>query len=765
MRGQWGPVRSREGMLRKTRSRALRRRILLFVVTTLIVMGTVVGVIATRPLATELAEAQRRELDHALDFTALSIGQFAQSARSVALQVTSRTRIREILEEYQAGAVDESSLRAFTEPKLRDAMVLSDTVVGITRLDASGATVAAVGEPVPARYSTPASEVTITDIPELGGTDPRFLVSAPIVSPEDAQVGTDLVVFDAAPLTELLASERLRKDERTAQAIFTGGAVRATATDGFFVPGDSDWRWSFQNDRAVFAQNNWTTKSTAVASTPWSVAISLPNDAVYAPVRQQLLGVALSVALVLLGGIAGAFFLVRPLAGGIVVQTEELESEVESKTAELQDELVRRSAAESNLAESNTRLRDTNAELARTVAEAEAQREAAVQANQAKTAFLGNMSHDLRTPLQGILGFLSLLSETVESTDQVKYVRYAEESAGDLLRHVDELLEISRIESGGIKILEAGFSLRESVHSLLETLRPQALHKSVSLSAHVTSAVPEQIRSDSARIRQVLSNLLGNAIKYTSVGWIYAHLDYKHHSGNRGTLSLSVHDTGPGIPESEMEHIFDRFARLDYTTHTAGGVGLGLTITKSIVTMMGGTISCESTVGEGSVFRVELPVTASQLRRLEDTEEREPYGDTREGFLRLILAEDDRMNQIFLSHLLRRLGHEVTVAGNGQEAVDLLEERHYDAVFMDVQMPVINGLDATRRIRDATDKAYTDIPIVGMTAYADLVEQRRFLEAGMNHCITKPVSEEDLRNAIRELEREPFLTGRRPPRR
>ncbi|NBC31016.1 MAG: response regulator, partial [Spirochaetes bacterium] len=543
-----------------------------------------------------------------------------------------------------------------------------------------------------------------------------------------------------------------------------GGALRATAADGFALPAQSDWRWSYESDRAVFAQDNWTSKSTAVASTPWSVAFSLPNEAVYGPVRQQLFGVALSVALVLLGGIAGAFLLVRPLAGGIVLRTEELESEVESKTTELQDELVRRSAAESNLAESNTRLRDTNAELARAVAEAQAQREAAEQANQAKTAFLGNMSHDLRTPLQGILGFLSLLSETVESTDQVKYVRYAEESAGDLLRHVDELLEISRIESGGIKIVEAEFSLRESVRSLLEALRPQALHKSVSLSAHVTSGVPEQIRSDSARIRQILSNLLGNAIKYTSVGWIYAHLDYAHQSGNRGTLTISVHDTGPGIPESEIERIFDRFARLDYTTHTGGGVGLGLTITKSIVAMMGGTISCESTVGEGSVFRVVLPVTASQLHRGEQTKERAPYGDTRNGSFRLIMAEDDRMNQILLGHLFRRLGHEVTVAGNGQEAIELLEEQHYDAVFMDVQMPVMNGLDATRTIREATDKAYTDVPIVGMTAYADLVEQRQFLQAGMNYCVTKPVGEEDLRNALEELQREHSPTGQKLPR-
>jgi signal transduction histidine kinase/ActR/RegA family two-component response regulator len=743
-------------MIRKIRSRALRRRILLFVVTSLLVMGGVIGVVATRPLAAELEASLRRELGHGLDLTAVAVGEFARSARSLALQVTSRTRIRETLEEYLAGRIDEAALRSFTEPKLRDAMALSEHAVGVTRLDPQGTPVARVGERVPARFLTTTETAEIVDAPELGGTSPRFVVRAPIFGPRRNLVGTDVVLFDAQPLLNLVSREAAEDSRHEVVALFTNGALRASTAGGFVVAAESDWRWNFEREEATYDRPGWVTASAEVQDAPWSVAISLPEEAVFASAHRQVVRVLLTIAAVMLAGIVGTGLLVRPLAGGIVLRAEELEAEVDAKTRELQDELARRTAAESNLAESNTRLRDTNAELERAVKEAQEQRLAAEQANHAKTAFLGNMSHDLRTPLQGILGFLSLLTETVETTEEQKYLRYAEESAGDLLRHVDELLEISRIESGGVKLLDQEFSVRKSVQSLMETLRPDALRKSLSLSAHVTSAVPEQLRSDAGRIRQITSNLLTNAIKYTHAGWVYAHVDYAPRGGDRGTLMISVQDTGPGIPESQIEHIFDRFARLDYTVNAPGGAGLGLTITKTIVTMMGGSITCESTLGEGSVFRVSLPVSAAPSFRLERASTDGPaYGEPQRDSLRVILAEDDRMNQVLLSHLIRRLGHEVTVATNGREAIDLLEERHYDLIFMDVQMPVMNGLDATLAIREATDQWYADIPIIGMTAYADLVEQQKFLAAGMNVCITKPVDDADLRSAIREVEREP----------
>lgn len=415
----------------------------------------------------------------------------------------------------------------------------------------------------------------------------------------------------------------------------------------------------------------------------------------------------------LLLGVLGAILTVRPLTGSLVLRAEELEREVNSKTAELEE-----------------------------------QRRIAENANQAKTAFLGNMSHDLRTPLQGIMGFLSLLSETADTPEKKKYIRYADESAGDLLRHVDDLLEISRIESRGLRIIEEDFSIRDSLDSVVEIIRPQAERKRLSLSALVADAVPQHIRTDPARVRQVILNLLENAVKYTDSGLVHVRVDYREGHEPERELEITVRDTGPGIPESELEGIFDRFSRLHSTAFTHAGSGLGLTISRGLVEMMGGTIWCKSELDAGSTFHVRLPVsTPAAAPNTPDKPVTSMVGPA-PGSLRLLVAEDDRLNGVLISHLLKRLGHRATVVTDGRAALEAVLEGGYDIVFMDVQMPKMDGMEATRRIRASADREASSIPVIALTAYAAQEDREQFLAAGMTAIVTKPLGRGDLERAI-----------------
>ncbi len=528
------------------------------------------------------------------------------------------------------------------------------------------------------------------------------------------------MLFDAEPLTDVIRMGRPSDDSTRHAALFTGEDFVTDCTGAFGRSDTGAWDWNRDRGEPVYGESGWISASAPVSGTQWSVGIALPEERVYGPLREQLLWVSASVVALLLLGVLGAMLTVRPLAGSLVLRAEELEREVSSKTAELEE-----------------------------------QRRIAERANQAKTAFLGNMSHDLRTPLQGIMGFLSLLSETAETPEEKKYVRYADESAQDLLRHVDDLLEISRIESEGLQIVEQDFSIRESLRSVVEIIRPQAERKRLSFTARVSNAVPEHIRTDPVRIRQVTLNLLGNAVKYTQSGGVHVRVDYREGEAAAGEIEITVRDTGPGIPEAELEGIFDRFSRLHYTTFSQAGSGLGLTISRGLVEMMGGTIWCESEIDVGSAFHVRLPVAepTANARRPEETVGPETGDPPGPGSLRVLVAEDDRLNGVLITHLLKKLGHSVTVVTNGRSALEAVLESKYDVVFMDVQMPEMDGMEATRRIRESTDSETAAIPIIAITAYAAQEDREQFLAAGMTAIVTKPLDGGDLERAISDVGR------------
>ena len=368
------------------------------------------------------------------------------------------------------------------------------------------------------------------------------------------------------------------------------------------------------------------------------------------------------------------------------------------------------------------------------------------------------MSHDLRTPLQGIIGFLSLLSESIDTPDESRYVRYAEQSASDLQRQVDELLEVSRIESGGVKIVAEDFDPRDSVRGVIEMVRPEADRKRLSLSARVSDDVPSAVRSDPVRFRQVVANLVGNAVKYTDDGWVVVRVNYTTPGSRRGELLVSVQDTGPGIGEEDIDRIFDRFSRLSYTSTSSSGAGLGLTISKALVDMMGGSLWCESRVEQGSTFHMRVPVNTARDNERAGMDSRAPSStSTREG-LRVLVAEDDRINRVFISHLLNRLGHEPTLVSDGKQVLEKLREYPFDVVLMDVQMPNMNGVEATEAIRASQWAAWQSLPIVAMTAYVGPEHEAEFATAGMNATVTKPLDATDLERTLARVVPERSLT-------
>lgn len=716
---------------RLSRAHVLRRRILIYVLASLLVMGTAIGIVSTRPFVAALQTSQQREVAHRAELMARAVGEFARSAQETARQMTSRTRIREMLGSYLRAEVTTEELRTFTEPKLEDALDRSAHAVGVTRVDASGSVVAVAGEPVPdtGRPAPVIDSITLTLLgtgqdgrgEHGGGEDgsgehgdaPRILVAAPIHASDGTRLGVDLVLFDTKPLSDVIRMGGPSDDSARQAALFAVEEFVTDCTGAFGRSNMGSWGWNGDRGEPVYGESGWISASATVSGTQWSVGIALPAERVYGPLRERLLEVSASVVALLLLGVLGAMLTIRPLAGSLVLRSEELEREVSTKTAELED-----------------------------------QRQIAERANQAKTAFLGNMSHDLRTPLQGIMGFLSLLSETAETPEEKKYVRYADESAHDLLRHVDDLLEISRIESGGLQIAEQDFSIRESLESVLEIIRPQAERKRLSLTARVSDAVPEHIRMDPVRIRQVILNLLGNAVKYTQSGWVHVRVDYREGEAATGNIEITVRDTGPGIPETELEAIFDRFSRLHCTTFSHAGSGLGLTISRGLVEMMGGTIWCDSELDVGSTFHVRLPVVKPSTNEPAPEEPDSSDAHYAPGPLRVLVAEDDRLNGVLITHLLKKLGHSVTVVTNGRAALGEVLESNYDIVFMDVQMPEMDGIEATRRIRESTDPGTASIPIIAITAYAAQEDREEFLAAGMSAIVTKPLDGGDLERAI-----------------
>jgi len=385
----------------------------------------------------------------------------------------------------------------------------------------------------------------------------------------------------------------------------------------------------------------------------------------------------------------------------------------------------------------------------RDIAQRKKDAEELLRAQKAKELFLANISHEIRTPINGIAGMASLLSQNPNFNEQATYLHAIQSAADNLKVIINDILDLASIESGKLKLEEIGFNLNDLLHSLVNTFAFQASEKRIELRYELDEDANQIFIGDPVRLNQILLNLLSNAIKFTPSGSISISCHVKKKETKKHHLTFEVQDTGIGIPKDKLDTIFESFSQADASvTRKYGGTGLGLTIVKELVELQHGTIQVKSQEGVGSTFSFSIPYELGSRDNIKGhLSKGSPLLKKSLKDYSVLLVEDNDINRLYASSILKIWDCKIDIAENGFVAVEKIKNEDYDIVLMDVQMPVMDGFEATKAIR-ASASPKSQIPIIALTANATRKDIEQCLASGMNDCIPKPFTPEDLYNKL-----------------